>query len=236
MTDRSDLHDLKTLAKRYARANRIPHHKALDLVATAIGFPHWKAAANAAKGDWRPSPEQLADVEALVRGTIPALRTDHEPNLVLGDEGPEEGAIGAHPYWIEESLDEVHVYGRGWHIMIGEAPSAEPVIEVSDRRFKSNPIQDPEFVKEVLEIGQARARRVRARISSDWPRRSTKPDADGRARHPLSEDLSKDWFCLHCDGKFTGTEMAKNMWHCPSCSATPIDIFSSPFWLGVESE
>ena len=113
--------------------------------------------------------------------------------------------------------------------MIGEAPSAEPVVEVTDRRLKSNPIQDPEFVKEALMIGQARAMRVRARISSDWPRRSTKPNADGSARHPLFGGLSKDWFCLHCDGKFTGAEMAKNMWHCPSCSATPIDIFNSPF-------
>lgn len=241
MTDRNDLQTLKTLAKRYARANRVPHHEALDLVAAELGFPHWKAVANAARDSWRPSPEQLADIAALVRKTAPTFQrpqTDRESiTLVFGDDEPvEEGTIGPHPYWIEEAMDDVHLSGKGWHILVGEALSAEPVVEVTDKRFKSNPIHDPEFVKEALKIAQARAAIVRARISSDWPRRSTKPDADGRARHPLFGNLSKEWFCLHCDGKSTGAEMARNMWHCPTCSATPIDIFSSPFWLGDAAE
>lgn len=217
MTDRNDLHLLKTLAKQYARANRLPHHKALDLVAVKLGFPHWKALSSAAKGNWLPGPEQLANIKAFVR-------RDDKPT--------ENGSIGSYSFWIEDALDDVHIFGRGWHIQIGEAPSLAPVIEVTDKRIKSNPIHDPEFVKEALNIANARAERVRARISSDWPRRSTKPDVNGRARHPISGGLSEKWFCLHCDGKFTGGQMARNMWHCPACSATPIDIFISPFCHG----
>ena len=143
----------------------------------------------------------------------------------------EEGNIGPHSYQIEESWADVHMFGKGWHIQLDETPSAEPVIEVTDRRFKSNPIRDPEFVEEALRVAKAYAERVRAHMSTEWPRRTTKPDADGMALHPLGRGLSSKWFCLHCDGEFTGSDMARNLWHCPDCSATPIDIFDSPFWL-----
>ena len=163
MTDRNDLHTLKTLAKRYARANRVPHHKALDLIARELGFPHWKAVANSARNSWRPSPEQLSDVEAFVHKTAPTSQrppTDRESiTLIFGDGEPvEEGTIGSHPCWIEEALDDVHLWGKGWHILVGEAPSAEPMVEVTDKRFKSNPIHDPEFVKEALKIATSAGR------------------------------------------------------------------------------
>ena len=49
--------------------------------------------------------------------------------------------------------------------------------------------------------------------------------------HPLFEDRSAEWNCLHCDGKITGVQIAANLWHCPACGASPIDIFAAPFWL-----
>ncbi|MEP1931950.1 MAG: hypothetical protein ABJJ37_11775 [Roseibium sp.] len=237
MTDKQNLQTLKTLAKRYARACRIPHHQALDIVAGNLGFPHWKAATNAAKEGWLPSPEQLSNIEKFVSSTNPTYeKSETGPDdavLFFGDDDTaEKMSIGPHSFWVEDALGDVHLVGKGWHIQVPEAPSAEPIIEITDKRFKSNPVRDPEFVAEALKIALARAEIVQAQTSSDWPRRSTKPDADGRVRHPLSGGLSKEWFCLHCDGKFTGTEIARNMWHCPDCSATPIDIFSSPFWLG----
>lgn len=234
MTDRDELHSLRAYAKQYGRANRVPHHEALNLIAEVLGLPHWNAVTKKAKGGWCPSDEQLAEVLAFVgepslahRGPFADLGPIADPH---GDLSPiEEGNIGPHPYQIEEILDDVYIRGKGWRIVVGEAPSAQPVVEVTDRRFKSNPIQDPEFVQQALKIAQARAERVRARISSDWPRRSTKPDAEGRTRHPLWGGLAKEWFCFHCDGKFSGADMAGNMWHCPDCGATPIDIYNEPY-------
>ena len=105
MTDRNDLHALKNLAKQYARANRIPHHQALDLVAAELGFPHWKAVANAAKDSWRASPVQLAGVEAFVSKMAPALQgftTEWQTITATfcDDVLVEEGNIGPDPYWV----------------------------------------------------------------------------------------------------------------------------------------
>jgi hypothetical protein len=56
--------------------------------------------------------------------------------------------------------------------------------------------------------------------------RSTHSDPDGTAVHPLFGGASAEWPCLHCDALSTGAEMAANMWHCPKCSATPIEYLS----------
>lgn len=77
---------------------------------------------------------------------------------------------------------------------------------------------------------------VRSKISSEWPRRPTKPDGDGKARHPLWDRDSDTWFCLHCDGKITGVQIAKNLWHCPACGAAPVDIFDAAFWCEDEGK
>lgn len=29
----------------------------------------------------------------------------------------------------------------------------------------------------------------------------------------------------------TGTQIAENLWHCPRCNASPLDIFTAPWWL-----
>lgn len=227
MTYCNDLKSLKTIAKRLARANRIAHHEALDLIATDLGQPHWNALTGAWEKGWRP---QSADLNAL---SSPTDATDPEvmaiPILGIGRAVEENGSIDGHPYTL--SIDfEVVMHGHGWAICVEQAPSERPVIETYDNR-EDNPTLNSEFVSKALIICNAAAEKLRARIARDWPRRSTKPDAEGRTVHPLFDrGLSNIWYCLHCDGISSGTQMAENMWHCPKCSATPIDIFGQPFW------
>ncbi|KPD11077.1 hypothetical protein AN476_17480, partial [Phaeobacter sp. 11ANDIMAR09] len=72
--------------------------------------------------------------------------------------------------------------------------------------------------------------------ASDWPRRSTRPNTKGEVVHPLHGDRSAEWYCLHCEGKITGAQIADNLWHCPSCGASPLNIFTSPWWLEESDE
>lgn len=81
-----------------------------------------------------------------------------------------------------------------------------------------------------MKIAMDAADSVREAIAKDWGHTSMQPDKDGRVKHPLSGDVSGEWYCLRCDGLSTGAEMAGNMWHCPKCSATPLDLFKEPFW------
>ena len=140
------------------------------------------------------------------------------------------GELDGHQFCLSVALDDAVIEGRGWCIVVPEAPSASPKIFVTDRRIKLNPIMKEGFREKALLAAQIRAEQVRARIASDWPRRSTVTDADGNAEHPLSRGISGKWFCLHCDQSFSGRQMAKNFWHCPSCGATPIDIYKSRWW------
>jgi hypothetical protein len=36
--------------------------------------------------------------------------------------------------------------------------------------------------------------------------------------------------------KITGTQIAQNLWHCPGCGASPLDIFDTAFWPDDEGE
>jgi hypothetical protein len=205
MTSHDYLKDLKRITKDCARASGAELHEVQKRAAQAIGFAHWHALASKAKLGWQPTAEDIARVEGILRG----------------DENyPDEGFIGQHPYQLDDVLR---------CIFIGEAPSSKPQLLITDRRFKNNPIQDPDFVAKALPIAQWKARQVRAEIARDWPRNSTKPDADGRAMHPLNHERSDKWYCLHCDGESSGAQMAQNLWHCPYCGATPLDMFSEPF-------
>lgn len=68
MTNHNELHSLRTTAKRVARARRIAHHEALDLIARKLQQPHWNALTAAWDKGWRPEPEAveaLASVENL---------------------------------------------------------------------------------------------------------------------------------------------------------------------------
>ena len=232
MTQDQQIKDLKKFAKKIARSKRLEHHDALNSVAQELGHTHWYAAMAAHKNGWRPSPDDLAKVEDLLRQVHP-----DDTNEMFGDPGGEsQGLIGPHAYSIDVSMDEVFVRGRGWMVHVPEAPSRQPCVRVTDKRFKVNPIHDPEFVARALEIANVKAEQVRARIASDWSRRSTMPDAKGCAVHPISGGSSDTWFCLHCDEQSSAKSVAANLWHCPHCSASPMDIFSSAWWLEDASE
>ena len=228
MTNYNDLDSLKTIAKRIARRQRIAHNEALDAVANVFEFPHWKALTVAWETGWRPDP---AKVDAFVSDSnAENIDKTSQPPIGLGFTTKEHGKIDTHDYTVEIDF-EVLMHGRGWAICVEHAPSEKPVIERYDDS-KDNPILDPAFVSKALTVANVAAEKLRARIASDWPRRSTKPDGKGRVRHPLfvERGLSSEWHCMHCDTVSTGKEIAANMWHCPKCSATPIDIFAEPFW------
>lgn len=227
MTNDNNLNSLKTIAKRFARQQRIAHHTALDAIANELEFPHWNALTVAWRKGWRPDAAKL---DALAN-TLNAGNADphSRPPIGLGFATGDHGSIDGHDYTIEIDF-EVVMRGQGWAICVEHAPSEKPVIEIYDQS-EHNPIRDSKFLEKALAIANEAAEILRARIASDWPRRSTKPDAEGRVVHPLWADseLSSEWHCLHCDGTFTGAQIAANMWHCPECSATPIDIFAQPF-------
>jgi hypothetical protein len=226
MTHRNDLQSLRTIAKRLARMSRIAHHEALDLISKQLGQAHWNALTTAWQKGWRPdsgmleeliTPKESADADVMA---IPVV------GIGLGAE--DHGTINGHPYALEIDF-EVLMGGNGWSILLEHAPSEKPQIEVYDDS-DDNPILDLEFRAKALAICYEAAERLRARISVDWPRRSTMPDADGQAQHPLFKGVASKWYCLHCDAESSGPQMAGNMWHCPKCNATPIDMFVEPFW------
>lgn len=236
MKPTNSLRNLKILAKRYARANRIPQHQALDLIAAELKFSHWNALVRANKDGWQPTSEDIAVVEGFFRKTHPTFHVQHDNVEAIksrfeGVDPVEEGKIGDHPFRMVESLGDVYLTGEGWSIHISEAPYARPRVEIAEQSSSSNPINDADFLKDALQIAQTRSEQARAGIASDWPRRSTKPDAEGKVRHPLRRGLSDKWLCLHCNSGITGQQIADSLWHCPTCNASPLDIVESGFWL-----
>ena len=235
MTTKNEIDTLKTLAKRYARANRIAQHEALNALAGELGFASWTKLVAKAKQGWLPSAEQSTQVEALVRGThrrAEGQETFIEESFSRPVDMPiREGRIGEHAYRVFEVLGDIYMQGEGWRISIGEALLSQPVVEIEKPHAATSPVRNRDFLNAALSIADEEVAKVRAGISSDWPRRTTKPDADGAVVHPLFGARSAEWYCLHCDGKITGTQLAQNLWHCPGCGASPIDIFSEPGWL-----
>lgn len=250
MAETAPLDTLKTLAKKLARARRIKHIGALELIARQLNFPHWNALTVDYKKGWRPSSTQIEDLQGLVDSANPirarepnspgwnqissipgiVLRACVSPPRDTSDPlaaGEFLGELDGHDFRLRVCFDDVIMEGRGWQIVVPEAPSASPEINVTDRRIKSNPILDDCFRDKALKSAQIRAEQVRARIASDWPRRSTAPDYDGKVQHPLFGEVGSLWSCIHCDQVSSGRQMAENLWHCPACGATPIDIHSS---------
>ncbi|RWX19738.1 hypothetical protein EHI42_04395 [Rhizobium hidalgonense] len=235
MTETNEFRRLKALAKRYARANRIAQHQALDLIAGELGFRNWVKLISASKKGWQTDTEQMARVEAFVMSPLPAatiLKGDSEAmnRRFAYLEQAEHGMIGDHTYRLQEILGDVIIAGEGWSIGVSEDPGAIPIVETYTDPEADCPVLDPEFRQKALKVARDRAVRVRAGISTDWPRRSTKPDLSGVVRHPLGRGKSAVWYCLHCDGKITGAQIAENLWHCPECRASPLDIFDTAFW------
>ncbi|UES42155.1 hypothetical protein [Roseibium aggregatum] len=235
MTMKTEIDQLKLLAKRYAHAMRSNRIDALDTISAELGFPHWKALVGKAKQGWTPSEEDLAKADAFVREYVPSL--GHEPKFIdqsisrPAGQPIKIGEIEGHAYHVFEFFGDVRMEGDGWRIFIGEADFSQPVVEIETTHKETSPANDRSFVDKALEVAKSEAVKVRAGIASDWPRRSTKPNGKGEVVHPLNGDKATEWFCLHCDSKMTGAQIAQNLWHCPNCGANPLDIFSSPFWL-----
>ncbi|MBI6630898.1 hypothetical protein JAO82_13520 [Pontibaca sp. S1109L] len=134
-------------------------------------------------------------------------------------------------------LGDVHMKGDSWRIVLPENPSAAPHVEIDIEQAQNNPMNDRVLLVEAIGIAKDLMKRVNARRFADWPRRATKPDAEGKVRHPLLEmEETNRWYCLHCDAEITGPQIAGNQWHCPGCGASPINIFPEAFWLGPNDE
>lgn len=222
--DHEDLIALKVAAKVFAKRMDVPRHNALDVIAQICDHPRWTALAKAYDKGWRPTWLQVERAENLVydieaQATPPRDTSNDTPVVLKG-----------HACTLTEDFMDVLIWGEHWCIRRGHAPSEPAEVET----FGPCAIDDPEVLAEAMTVLNEAADRLRARIADDWPRDSMNPDAQGRVIHPLwsGQSGSSEWFCLHCDGKFTGTQMASNMWHCPECSATPIDMFPTPFWRG----
>lgn len=240
MTEANKLSSLRRLAKRYARANRISLHQALDLLAGELGFVSWTKLVSTSKKDWIPSPEQMASVEAFVEGALPANFQAGHPEAMAQRlaylDNAEHGMIGDHPYRLQVALHDVIMVGDGWSITVPESPGARPIVQTVTENDRKCPVFELGFLQKALSLVRDRAARDRGEISTDWPRRSTKPDLDGVVRHPLWGRESDAWFCLHCSGKITGIQIAQNLWHCPGCGAAPLDIFDTAFWCEDEGK
>ncbi|WP_170481402.1 hypothetical protein [Ruegeria arenilitoris] len=229
----SDYHmrKLKVLGKRYARATTMAHNEALNAIAVELGFAHWKALTDAAKAKWQPTEDDLKQAEAFVCDAGAKTNGDATNNDALFSFEPafEEGQLCGHWYQIGDSLGDVVVSGKGWDLRIPEAPLEAPIVEIDERYSETSPVNDPNFLAQLLEIAQARSKRVRTQMAVDWPRRSTKADLDGVARHPLGGGDAATWYCHSCDAQITGAQAAENYWHCPNCGTHPLNIHPVPF-------
>ncbi len=230
------LKKLKELSKRYARAQQVPLHKGRDTVAMALGFSHWNEITKAHRSGWNPTQSELTSIESLLIDLLPgddAGRPEHGSYIEASifEEEVQHGTLDEHEYQISVSLGDVHMYGTGWHLHVPEAPNHAPRLEIAKQIEHEAPIYEAQFQQKALKIALKRAEQVRAGIASDWPRRSTKPDKDGLVRHPITGVDSDKWYCLHCDLSMTGQQIGKSLWHCPSCDASPLNIFESAWWL-----
>lgn len=231
MAEADHLKELKSAARKIARARRIKHVGALEIVATALGYPHWKAVANAEKKGWRPSAAEIAVVEALAEAENPLISIDVDPVEAMSPDSF-KGSLMGHAYTVNTEFDDVLMSGRGWEIKLPEAPLAPARYRNTDKRLANNPLDDADFKAAATSVAKEWQKRIHARIASDWPRKSTVLDADGFAQHPLFGDLSQKWFCMHCDKESTVAEITANLFHCPACMASPMDIHASAWWLG----
>lgn len=207
------------------------HNEALNALAKEFGFAHWKALTDAAKDHWQPSDDDLARVEAIVQqaGAKTNATSPNSETLFPNEPGWEEGELCGHPYQIGDYLGDAVVTGKGWYLRIPEAPFKPPIVEIDERNSKTSPVRDPSFLTELIAIAQKRSTQVRARMAVDWPRRSTKADLNGVARHPLGGGDAAIWYCHSCDAQITGAQLAENYWHCPNCGTHPLNIHAEKF-------
>jgi hypothetical protein len=224
MTIRDELDEFRIFAKRLSRKHQIRHHDALDIIAKQKGHSHWKALTKAWNQGWRPEPWDVIDINesSIVESPI---RGFDKVNTTQGD-------VAGEPYTLRVYFDEVVIGGNGWGIHFSHAPSEPAKIEIYT---KPNPLDDKAFFAEVMKIAMEAADGVRVAIAQDWGTASMQPDNDGSVKHPLFGGVSAEWFCMHCDTRSTGAEIVANMWHCPNCSATPMDVHPQAWWKAGES-
>ncbi len=222
---------LRTLGKRYARATAKAHTEALNAMAMELGFVHWKTLTDAEKEGWDPGEKDLARAEEFVRkaGARTNVNAPNRDAPYIDEPAPEEGELCGHQYQIGNYLGDVVVFGKGWELRIPEAPFKAPIVEIDERHTETSPVKDPRFLVKLIEIAQERSTRVRAQMAVDWPRRSTKTDLDGVARHPLRGGEASTWYCHSCDVQINGLQVAENYWHCPNCGTHPLNIHAEPF-------
>ncbi|MBZ7924370.1 hypothetical protein LAC81_26955 [Ensifer adhaerens] len=242
---------LKSLAKKLARLRCLQHIDALELVAREVGKANWRGLAEAYKQGWRPDPRQIEQLQNLLSVIVGTSGADQTEELSAFDDRlvfthwlpvgvkPMEadelhGELDGHKFYLVGDEFSVAFGSQGWEILLDQPPSAKPELRRLEGRVKSVAVLDPAFIECATQLLTIRARRMHMEVASDWPRRSTMPDKQGRARHPLDRGLADKWYCLHCDGVHDGRTMAMNLWHCTGCGATPIDIFLEPFWSGVK--
>ena len=232
---------LKLLAKRHARSTAQPLYEAQNLVASKLGCPHWNALTARAKGGWAPFEAEVDELEALLE-QVPSFDGTDLDHVFGGPNAVTTGELHGHPYELKTMFGDVFMAGEGWEIHLRENPLAAPQIEIDQSHAKNSPMQNLRLRAEAIKIAQGLMQTVKARRFADWPRRATKPDAQGRVRHPfldmqgMETPESNLWYCLHCNGKITGPQIAKSQWHCPGCGVSPINIFQDPFWLHPDEE
>lgn len=219
MTIHNELDVLRTFAKRLARKHQLRHHSALDIIAMQYGHAHWNALMKAWDQGWCPAPHELIDINEV--------NVTESPIRAVGSVCTSQGDIAGEPYTLEVDFDDVLIGGNGWAIYLDHAPSMRPNIE---SYTKPSPLDDKAFFSEVMRIANEAADGVREAIAGDWGQRSMQPDGDGVVVHPLFGGASAEWFCHHCDARSTGAEVAANFWHCPKCSATPLDMHPTDSW------
>ncbi|MEO7222424.1 MAG: hypothetical protein ABIY37_08120 [Devosia sp.] len=242
---------IKISAKRLGRAQRLQHFAALEIVARKLGQPHWRGLAEAYKHGWRPTTDQMDHLlPDDLNASVPGAGNETSELDVLGnslvftrwapddvapmDADETHGELDGHPFYLVGDDFSVAIGSQGWEITLDQSPSATPMIRRLGGLVESIEALDPTFVERATQLVKVRARRMHAEVASAWPRRSTMPDREGRTQHPLGRGLSAEWHCLHCSGVHDGRTMAKTLWHCPDCGATPIDIFAEPFWNGTQ--
>src|SRR5688572_8333513 len=129
MTETNDLRRLRILAKRYARANRIAQHQALDLIAVQLSFPNWVKLVVASKEGWQAKPEGIARVKAFAKAPTPEATfrqgdADAMSRRFIYLQEADRGTIGEHAYRLLDVLHDVVMSGEGWCIRVPENPGA----------------------------------------------------------------------------------------------------------------
>ncbi|MCG7572392.1 hypothetical protein MHM39_02335 [Phaeobacter sp. CNT1-3] len=238
MTKKTELDQIKLLAKRYQHALRCSLGDAQNSIARHLGFSHWRALSVKAKKDWDPSAEDVASVEKFVLEYFPSL--GNRPQFIEQslsrpvDEPITVGEIDGHAFKVFEDLGDLRMEGEGWRILIGEPDRSRPVVQIEESTKETCPASVTAFVKKALEIANKQAVKVRANIASDWPKQSTKPNDKGEVKHPLFGGVADNWVCNCCNARVIGRDLAKNLWHCSVCNASPRWISETPIHLGDE--